>query len=113
MVALSTLSNLLKARPLLLTLASRFTLVAALPILGVALLFRLYYEPLMLEDINTRQGLAADNIARQLERHFAIADRELGSLANLFNSSADLSERRFRPCSTPMPTPQTSTKPFT
>lgn len=92
MVALSTLSNLLRARPLLLTLASRFILVAALPIVAIALLFRLYYEPLMLEDINTRQGLAADNIARQLERHFAIADRELGSLASLFDSSADLNE---------------------
>ncbi|WP_397379047.1 hypothetical protein [Pseudomonas sp.] len=66
MVALSTLSNLLRARPLLLTLASRFILVAALPIVAIALLFRLYYDPLMLEDINTRQGLAADNIARQL-----------------------------------------------
>ena len=37
MVALSTLSNLLRARPLLLTLASRFILVAALPIVAIAL----------------------------------------------------------------------------
>ena len=96
MVALSVLSNLLKARPLLLTLAGRFIIVAALPILAVALLFRLYYEPLLLEDIDTRQGFAADNIARQLERHFAIADRELGSLANLFDSSADLSEAQIQ-----------------
>ena len=64
MAALSTLSNLLRARPLLLTLASRFIIVAALPILAVALLFRLYYEPLLLEEVDTRQSFAADNIAR-------------------------------------------------
>jgi len=96
MVALSTLSNLLRARPLLLTLASRFIIVAALPILAVALLFRLHYEPLMLEDIDDRQGFAADNIARQLERHFAIAERELGSLASLFDSTTDLSEAQIQ-----------------
>ncbi|MDO9625782.1 MAG: ATP-binding protein [Pseudomonas sp.] len=96
MDALSSLSKLLRARPLLLTLASRFIIVAALPILAVALLFRLYYEPLLLEDVDTRQGFAADNIARQLERHFAIADRELGSLARLFDSSADLSEAQIQ-----------------
>ncbi len=96
MAALSTLSNLLRARPLLLTLASRFIIVAALPILAVALLFRLYYEPLLLEEVDTRQSFAADNIARQLERHFAIADRELGSLARLFDSSADLSDAQIQ-----------------
>lgn len=96
MDALSALSSLFKARPLLLTLAIRFIVVASLPILAIALLFRLYYEPLLLNEIDTRQGVAADNIARQLDRHFAIADRELGSLASLFDSSADLSEAQIQ-----------------
>ncbi len=84
------------ARPLLLTLASRFILVACIPVLTVGLLFRLYYEPLMLQDVETRQGYAADAIARQLEGHFSIANRELGSLAELFRSSQKLDNAQIQ-----------------
>ena len=84
------------ARPLLLTLVSRFILVAFIPVLIVGLLFRLYYEPLMLQDVETRQGYAADAIARQLEGHFSIANRELGSLAELFRSSPKLDRAQIQ-----------------
>jgi PAS domain S-box-containing protein len=84
------------ARPLLLTLASRFILVACIPVLTVGLLFRLYYEPLMLQDVETRQGYAADAIARQLEGHFSIANRELGSLAELFRSNPKLDQEQIQ-----------------
>ena len=85
-----------RSRPLLLTLASRFVLVACIPVLTLGLLFRLYYEPLMLQDVETRQGFAADSIARQLERHFNIANRELGSLAQLFLSNPQLDSAQIQ-----------------
>lgn len=69
-----------KARPLLWTLAGRFLLVALLPILTMALLFYLYYAPLMRSAVEQRQQLAADTTAQQLQRHFSIANRELSSL---------------------------------
>ena len=96
MAASAALTKVRGARPLLLTLASRFILVACIPVLTVGLLFRLYYEPLMLQDVETRQGYAADAIARQLEGHFSIANRELGSLAELFRSSQKLDNAQIQ-----------------
>ena len=55
------------SRPLLLTLASRFILVAFIPVLMIALLFRFYYEPLMRADIETRHALAVKFAAFEAE----------------------------------------------
>ncbi len=79
-----------KARPLLWTLAGRFLLVALLPILTMALLFYLYYAPLMRSAVEQRQQLAADTTAQQLQRHFSIANRELSALAALFRHNRQL-----------------------
>jgi len=96
MAASAVSTDHLRSRPLLLTLASRFVLVASIPVLIIGLLFRLYYEPLMRQDVETRQGFAADSIARQLERHFSIANRELSSLAQLFLSSPELNAAQIQ-----------------
>ena len=60
------------SRPLLLTLASRFILVAFIPVLMIALLFRFYYEPLMRADVETRQLRAAEATAQQITHHFTL-----------------------------------------
>lgn len=96
MAVLAALNKLRGTRPLLLTLASRFILVACIPVLTLGLLFRLYYEPLMRADVEKRQSFAADSIARQLERHFSIANRELDSLAELFHSSPQLDKGQIQ-----------------
>lgn len=90
MAGSAVLSKRLSSHPLLLTLASRFILVAGIPVLTLGLLFRLYYEPLMQQDVENRQSFTADSIARQLERHFSIANRELNSLAELFHNNPQL-----------------------
>ena len=96
MAALPASTRPPRTRPLLLSLASRFLLIACIPLLTLGLLFRLYYEPLLLQDVQQRQSLAADAIARQLERHFNSAERELGTLAELFRSEQSLSEQQIQ-----------------
>ncbi len=73
--------------PLLAILASRFLLVAAIPVLAVALLFRLYYEPLIRSDVEAKQLISAQATAQQIEHHFNVANRELDALAQLFLSA--------------------------
>lgn len=73
--------------PLLAILASRFLLVAAVPALAIALLFRLYYEPLIRADVEAKQLISAQATAQQIEQHFSVARRELGALAQLFVSA--------------------------
>ena len=80
------------AQPLLLTLASRFMLVAFVPILLIALLFRFYYEPLMRDDVETHQLRAAEATARQIEHHFSVANREMAALGQLFLNAPRLSQ---------------------
>ena len=80
------------SRPLLLTLASRFILVAFIPVLMIALLFRFYYEPLMRADVETRQLRAAEATAQQIAHHFSIAERELAALGQLFVSVPQLGQ---------------------
>jgi PAS domain S-box-containing protein len=80
------------SRPLLLTLASRFILVAIIPALMIALLFRVYYEPLMRADIETRQLRAAEATAQQIAHHFSIAEHELAALSQLFTSVPHLDQ---------------------
>ncbi|MBH2031967.1 MAG: PAS domain S-box protein [Pseudomonadales bacterium] len=82
------------SRPLLLTLASRFILVAFIPVLMIALLFRFYYEPLMRADIETRQLRAAEATAQQIAHHFSIAERELAALGDLFASAPHLGQEQ-------------------
>lgn len=96
MAASAVLNKLGAAHPLLLTLVSRFVLVACIPVLAVGLLFRLYYEPLMIEEVENRQGFAAEAITHQLERHFSIANRELGALAELFHGNQTLDNRQIQ-----------------
>ena len=84
------------SRPLLLTLASRFILVAFIPILLVALLFRFYYEPLMRADVETRQLRAAEVTAQQISHHFNIAERELSALSQLFASATQLDQAHIQ-----------------
>ena len=80
------------SRPLLLTLASRFILVAFIPVLMIALLFRFYYEPLMRADVDARQLRAAEATAQQISHHFSIAERELTALGQLFVSAPQLDQ---------------------
>ncbi len=96
MAVSAVLSKLGAAHPLLLTLASRFILVACIPVLAVGLLFRLYYEPLLLDEVENRQSFAAEAITHQLERHFSIANRELGALAELFHNSQTLDNQQIQ-----------------
>ncbi len=96
MAVSAALSKLGAARPLLLTLASRFILVACIPVLAIGLLFRLYYEPLLIEEVESRQRFAAEAITHQLERHFSVANRELGALAELFHSSPTLDNQQIQ-----------------
>lgn len=72
-------------------LASRFVLVAAIPVLAIALFFRLYYEPLMRHDVEAKQLISAQASAQQIEYHFSVAERELNALAQLFISAPLLS----------------------
>ena len=76
--------------PLLGILASRFMLVACIPVLAIGLLFRLYYEPLMRSDAEAKQLNAAQATAQQLEYHFSVANRELSTLARLFTHAQRL-----------------------
>lgn len=76
---------------LLAILASRFVLVAAIPVVAIALFFRLYYEPLMHHDVETKQLISAQVTAQQIEHHFSVAERELSALAQLFISAPLLS----------------------
>ncbi len=78
--------------PLLAILASRFLLVAAVPALAIALLFRLYYEPLIRSDVEAKQLISAQATAQQIEQHFSVAKRELSSLATLFISAPLLTQ---------------------
>ncbi|MDO9321703.1 MAG: PAS domain S-box protein, partial [Pseudomonas sp.] len=81
-----------RAWPLLAILASSFSLVAIIPVLAICLLFSLYYEPLMRRDVETKQLNAAQATAQQIEYHFGVVNRELGSLAQLFISAQQLSQ---------------------
>jgi PAS domain S-box-containing protein len=76
---------------LLAILSRRFLLVAAIPVLAIALLFRLYYEPLMRRDVEDKQLISAQATAQQIKLHFSVAKRELNALAQLFISSPLLS----------------------
>jgi PAS domain S-box-containing protein len=70
--------------PLLAILASRFLLVAGIPAVAIALFFRLYYEPLLRQDVEAKQLISAQTTAQQIELHFSVANRELSALAQLF-----------------------------
>lgn len=76
--------------PLLTILASRFILVALIPVLAIGLLFSLYYEPLMRTDVASKQLAVAQATAQQIEKHFSVANRELNALAQLFSSTSAL-----------------------
>jgi PAS domain S-box-containing protein len=73
--------------PLLTILASRFILVALIPVLAIGLLFSLYYEPLMRTDVASKQLAVAQATAQQIEKHFSVANRELNALAQLLSST--------------------------
>ena len=73
--------------PLLAILASRFLLVAAVPTLAMALLFSLYYEPLIRSDVEAKQLISARATVQQIEQHFNGAKRELNALTQLFLSA--------------------------
>ncbi|MDP3846238.1 MAG: ATP-binding protein [Pseudomonas sp.] len=78
--------------PLLAILVSSFSLVATIPVLAIGLLFSLYYEPLMRRDVEAKQLNAAQATAQQIEYHFGVVNRELGSLAQLFINAQLLSQ---------------------
>jgi PAS domain S-box-containing protein len=73
--------------PLLTILASRFILVALIPVLAIGLLFSLYYEPLMRTDVASKQLAVAQATVQQIEKHFSVANRELNALAQLLSST--------------------------
>lgn len=84
-----------RSHPLLATLASRFILVAAIPFISIALLFQVYYQPLMHNTMGERQQQAADAISRQIERHFAGVSHEIGSLSQLLLSAPELTHAQI------------------
>jgi C4-dicarboxylate-specific signal transduction histidine kinase len=69
--------------PLFWQLALKFSIVAVVPVMAIAVVYLLYFLPGMQRDVYLQHQIVARSISAQVSTHFSAADREMASLAKL------------------------------